>query len=158
MRWVFFPSERHAWTSEEQAVAAHLNAVRGPSDTLFTWDYMPGVYFTTEMKSPIRLLDAHYIFDSPYSHSKFGEEILSGLEQTPPTFLVDRVDNAAEEILRAGDPVYRKFREFIEYNYVWIHTADTFTVYRHQAQSKLPHPLLHRDRLGQGDILLSASA
>jgi hypothetical protein len=133
MRWVLFPADRHAWTSEEQALAAHLNAVRGPSDTLFTWDYMPAVYFTTEMKSPIRLLDAHYIFDSQYSHSRFGEEILRGLEQTPPTFLVDRANNAAEESLRAGDPVYRKFREFIEHNYVWIHTAGTFTVYRHQA-------------------------
>jgi hypothetical protein len=132
MRWVFFPSERHAWTSEEQAVAAHLNAVRGPSDTLFTWDYMPGVYFTTEMKSPIRLLDAHYIFDSQYSHSRFGEEILRGLEQTPPTFIVDRGGNATEESLRAGDPVYRKFRESIEHNYIWIHTAGTLTVYRRQ--------------------------
>jgi hypothetical protein len=113
-------------------VATHLNGVRGPSDTLFTWDYMPVVYFTTEMKSPIRLLDAHYIFDSQYSHSKFGEEILRGLEQTPPTFLVDRKDNASEESLSAGNPVYRKFREFIQRNYVWCHTAGTITVYRHQ--------------------------
>jgi hypothetical protein len=132
MRWVLFPSERHAWTSDEKAVATHLNAVRGPSDTLFTWDYMPVVYFTTEMKSPIRLLDAHYILDSQYSHSKFGEEILRGLEQTPPTFLVDREDNPTEESLSAVDPVYRKFREFIQHNYVWFHTAGTLTVYRHQ--------------------------
>jgi hypothetical protein len=139
MRWVLFPSERHAWTSEEKAVAAHLNAVRGPSDTLFTWDYMPVIYFITEMKSPIRLLDAHYILDSQYSHSKFGEEILRGLEQTPPTFLVDREDNATEESLSAGDPVYSKFREFIQRNYVWFHTAGTLTVYRHQpSPSKLP--------------------
>jgi hypothetical protein len=93
---------------------------------------MPVVYFTTEMKSPIRLLDAHYILHSQYSHSRFGEEILRGLEQTPPTFLVDRGDNATEESLRAGDPVYRKFREFIEHNYVWIHTAGSLAVYRHQ--------------------------
>lgn len=132
MRWVLFPAERHAWTSDEQAVATHLNTVRGPSDTLFTWDYMPTVYFTTEMKSPIRLLDAHYILDSQYSHSRFGEEILRGLEQTPPTFLVDGGDNATEESLTAGDPVYRKFREFIQHNYVRIHTAGILTVYRHQ--------------------------
>jgi Dolichyl-phosphate-mannose-protein mannosyltransferase len=132
MRWVLFPSERHAWTSDEKAVATHLNTVSGPSDTLFTWDYMPVVYFTTEMKSPIRLLDAHYIFDSQYSHSRFGEEILTGLEQTPPTFLVDRGDNATEDSLTAADPVYRKFRQFIQHNYVWIHTAGTLTVYRHQ--------------------------
>ena len=131
MRWVLFPSERHAWTNDEKVVATHLNAVRGPYDTLFTWDYMPALYFATEMKSPIRLLDAHYIFDSQYSHLKFGEEILRGLEQTPPTFLVDRDDNTAEESLSAADSVYRKFREFIQRNYVRFHTAGTLTVYRH---------------------------
>ena len=132
MRWVLFPSERHAWTSDEKAVATYLNAVRGPSDTLFTWDYMPIVYFTTEMKSPVRVLHANYILHSQYSHSKFGEEILRGLKQTPPTFLVDRVDNATGKSLTADDPVYTKFREFIQHNYVCIHTAGTFTVYRHQ--------------------------
>jgi Dolichyl-phosphate-mannose-protein mannosyltransferase len=132
MRWVLFPSERHVWTSDEKAVATYLNAVRGPSDTLFTWDYMPIVYFTTEMKSPVRLLHAHYILHSQYSHSKFGEEILRGLQQTPPTFLVENMDNAIGESLTTGDSVYRKFREFIQHNYVWIHTAGTLTVYRHE--------------------------
>jgi hypothetical protein len=131
-RWVVFPSERHAWTGDEKAVATHLNAVRGRSDTLFTWDYLPSIYFTTEMKSPIRLLHAQYIFDSQYSHSKFGEEILRGLELAPPTFLVDREENATEGSLSAGDPVYREFREFIQHNYVWFHTAGRLTVYRHQ--------------------------
>jgi hypothetical protein len=97
---------------------------------------MPGVYFTTEMNSPTRLLDAHYIFDSAHSHRKFGEEILRGLEQAPPTFLVDGWNSPAEESLRAGDPVYRKFREILEHNYVWIYTAVRYMVYRHQPPGK----------------------
>jgi hypothetical protein len=123
-----------------------LNAVRGPSDTVFTWNYMPVIYFITEMKSPIRLLDASYIFNSQYSHSKFGGEILRGLEQSPPTFLVDSEDNVTEESLSAGDPVYRKFREFIERNYIWFHTAGRLSVYRHQPseqtsrQREVRHP------------------
>jgi hypothetical protein len=39
-RWVLFPSEHHAWAKSWEAVATHLNTIRGPSDTLFTWDYM----------------------------------------------------------------------------------------------------------------------
>jgi hypothetical protein len=135
-RWVLFPNERHAWAKDWEAVATHLNTICSPSDTLFTWDYMPGVYFTTDMKSPTRLLDAHYIFDSAYSHRRFGEEILRGLQQAPLTFIVDGWNNADKESLRAGDPVYRKFREFIEHNYVWIYTSGRFRVYRHQAPGK----------------------
>jgi len=81
-------------------------------------------------------LGAHYIFDSAHSHRRFGEEILRGLEQTPPTFLVDGWNNAAKERLRAGDPLYGKFRELIEHHYVWIYTAGKFRVYRHQAPGK----------------------
>jgi hypothetical protein len=135
-QWVLFPSERHAWAKDWAAVATHLNAVRAPADTLFTWDYMPGVYFTTEMNTPTRLLDAHYIFDSAHSHRRFGKEILRGLEQTPPTFLVDGWNNAAEERLRAGDPLYGKFRDLIDHHYIWIYTAGKFRVYRHQTPGK----------------------
>jgi hypothetical protein len=135
-QWVRFPSERHAWAKDWEAVATHLNAVRAPVDTLFTWDYMPGVYFMTEMNTPTRLLDAHYIFDSAHSHRRFGKEILRGLEQTPPTFLVDGWNKAAEERLRAGDPLYGKFRELIDHHYIWIYTAGKFRVYRHQAPGK----------------------
>ena len=119
-----------------QEVAAFLNTIRSPSDTLFTWDYLPSIYFATEMKSPTRLLDAHYIFDSAHSHQKFREEILRGLEQALPTFLVDGWNNAAKERLGAGDPLYRKFRELIEHHYVWIYTAGNFRVYRHQTAGK----------------------
>lgn len=130
MRWILFPAA--PCLDKRRESGCHSFECGSWPHTLFTWDYMPVVYFTTEMKSPIRLLDAHYILHSQYSHSRFGEEILRGLEQTPPTFLVDRGDNATEESLRAGDPVYRKFREFIEHNYVWIHTAGSLAVYRHQ--------------------------
>jgi hypothetical protein len=135
-QWILLPSERHAWAKDWEAVVTHLNAIRGPSDTLFTWDYMPGVYFTTEMNTPTRLLDAHYIFDSAHSHRKFGEELLRGLEQ-PPTFLVDGWNNPAKERFRAGDPVYRKFREVLEQNYVWLYTVRRFRVYRHQTHAKV---------------------
>ena len=129
-------SSAHRAVVPGQEVAAFLNTIRSPSDTLFTWDYLPSIYFATEMKSPTRLLDAHYIFDSAHSHQKFREEILRGLEQALPTFLVDGWNNAAKERLGAGDPLYRKFRELIEHHYVWIYTAGDFRVYRHQTAGK----------------------
>jgi hypothetical protein len=44
---------------------------------------------------------------------------------------------AGGERLGVGDPVYGKFREFLEHNYVEISTADTLRVYRHQTHGKV---------------------
>jgi hypothetical protein len=137
MQWGFFANQRYDGANDWEAVAAHLNALHDPSDTLFTWDYMPGVYFATGMHSPVRLLSAHRIFDSVYSHWKFGEEVSRRIEQAPPTFLVDGWNNAAMESLRAGDPLYRRFREFIERHYVSIYTVGRFRVYKYWGSRKV---------------------
>ena len=95
---------------------------------------MQDLRYATKIKSALRLLDAHYIFDSPYAERRFGEEIFRCLDRTPPTFIVDRADNTTEENLNAGGSAYRRFREFIQDNYVWIHTAGTLIVYRHKTR------------------------
>jgi Dolichyl-phosphate-mannose-protein mannosyltransferase len=136
LSWARGSSERPAVKSRE-AVATHLNAIRSPSDTLFTWDYLPRIYFATEMKSPMRLLDAQHIFDSAQAHRRFGEEIVRGLNRTPPTFMVEGWRRADREHLGIGDPVYRKFQEFLETNYVRIYTFDNLRLYRHQTRSKV---------------------
>jgi hypothetical protein len=134
--WARGSSERPAVKSRE-VIATHVNTIRSPSDTLFTWDYLPRIYFMTEMKSPTRLLDAHYIFDSAQAHGRFAEEITRGLNRVPPTFIVDGWRRADRARLGAGDPVYRKFQEFLETDYVLIYTVDDLRLYRHQTRPKV---------------------
>jgi hypothetical protein len=136
MRSVLSASE-HPALEPWEAVSAHLNTIRSPSDTLFMWDYLPRIYFATEMKSPTRLLDAHYIFDSAESRRKFGEEIMQGLKRAPPTFIIDGWRTASRERRLAGNPMYRRFREFLEDNYGSIYTADHLRLYKYQSYSEL---------------------
>jgi hypothetical protein len=119
-----------------KVVASHLNTIRSPNGSLFTWDYLPGIYLIAEMKSPTRQLDAHYIFDSAESHKAYGEEILQELSRTLPTFIVDanikmiKQSRISAEVLRTSDPVYRKFRQFLEDQYILVYTCENLRVYR----------------------------
>jgi hypothetical protein len=113
-----------------EAVVDRLNAIRGPADTLFTWDYMPLIYVATDMKTPIRLMDAHNIFDSSEAHRKFGGKIMEGLRRTAPTFVVDGWDNARRERLGSSDPIYKDFRDFLATRYVLVYDVDNLKVYK----------------------------
>jgi len=123
-----------------QEVATQLNAIRTLNDSLFTWDYLPGIYLMTEMKSPTHQLDAHYIFDSAESH-RYGEEILRDLRRALPTFIVDattkmvKQSRTSADILAASDPVYRNFRQFLEDQYTLIYTHENLRVYRNRVHS-----------------------
>jgi hypothetical protein len=121
----------------QETIATYLNTIRGPSETLFTWDYLPRTYLMTEMKSPTRLLDAHYIFDSDEAHKRFAEEIIGGLKQAPPTFIVDGWRRAHRERLGIGDAVYGEFQEFLQTNYSLIYSAQNLKLYRHQTRAKI---------------------
>lgn len=116
-----------------QAVASHLNKILNPSDTLFTWDYLPEIYLSTEAKNSTQQLDFHYISDSPKSYLKNGNQTLRELSHTPPTFIVDgpAIWREADTVIRwSGDPVYIEFRKFLESQYVLIYAADNLSLYR----------------------------
>jgi len=121
----------------QETIATYLNTIRNPSETLFTWDYLPRTYLLTAMKSPMRLLDAHYIFDSDQAHKRFAEEIIGGLKQTPPTFIVDGWRRADRERRGMGDAVYGEFQEFLKTHYSLIYTAENLKLYSHQSRPKI---------------------
>jgi Dolichyl-phosphate-mannose-protein mannosyltransferase len=102
-----------------QSVADYLNGVRSPGDTLFTWNYLPLVYFETGMQAPTRFLDAHYLYDFKHSYDTYGEELLQELRKAPPTFIVDGTNRLSP--LRwdrtAQDRIYQRFRDFVREGY-----------------------------------------
>jgi len=123
--------------SPAELVAARLQAIRHPSDTLFTWDYLPVIYLATEMRSPTRLLDAHYLYDFPGAYQRYGEELLRTLRGTPPTFIVGGWSTGCfsatvDEQHEAGDPVYRQYRAFLADHYELVYTAENLQLYQHR--------------------------
>ena len=104
-------------------VATYLNAVRNPEDTLFIWGYLPGIYVVTGMKSPLRLLDTAHLRD--FSPNKLEEEIFGGLEQAPPTFIVEQVRDEAN-----GAPTYERLRQLLREGYTLLPSGEQFRVYR----------------------------
>jgi len=119
-------------------IASQLNALREPSDTLFVWDYLPGIYLATEMRSPTRQLFAFRIFHSPEFHRRFGEEIMRELRTCPPTFVVDGTTDQDMPALAARDSVYREFREFVEKHYTPVDTVEGLNLYRSFTGCRLP--------------------
>jgi hypothetical protein len=119
-------------------IADKLNALREPSDTLFVWDYLPGIYLATEMRSPTRQLFAFRIFHSPEFHRRFGEEIMHELKTSPPTYVVDGTTDQDMPALVAHDSVYREFREFVEKHYTPVDTVEGLKLYRSPTGCRLP--------------------
>jgi len=135
MHSLLFPGE-HLVVRPTELVATHLNTIRCPHDTLFSWDFLPRIFFVTDMKSPTRLLDAHYIFDSAESRRRFAEQTLREIRHAPPTFIVDGSDRTASALpFMTMDQVYKKFREFLDDRYVLIYTAGSLRVYRSLEES-----------------------
>jgi hypothetical protein len=119
-------------------MADQLNARRGPADTLFVWDYLPGIYWVTGMRSPTRQLFAFRIFHSAEFHRRFGEEILRELRASPPTFIVDGTSNQGMPSLAAQDSVYREFRAFVEGKYTRAEVIEDLKLYRLSPATERP--------------------
>ncbi len=115
-------------------VASYLNSIRGPSDTLLIWNYLPGIYLTTEMKSASRQLFVLHFLDYPEAYEGFGEEILRNVKRAPPRFIVAPREEADFRTIR--ESIYReKFVEMLKNQYLVIYTADKLNVYEYRGSS-----------------------
>jgi Dolichyl-phosphate-mannose-protein mannosyltransferase len=127
------PPPVRAW----KMIAEELNTIRSPSDTLFIWDYLPGIYFLTGMESPTPQLFAFRIFHSPRSHRRFGDEIIRDLSDSPPTFIVDGTsDSEGPELIRE-DSVYRAFRHLVDSDYTQVFQAENLKLYKRRAKTAI---------------------
>ncbi len=57
-------------------------------DTLFVWNYMPGIYFRTGMKSPTALICADRLIAVRSARQRYGAMLLSDLSTKRPRFIV----------------------------------------------------------------------
>lgn len=111
-----------------ETVASALSGVREPGDTLFTWNYWPGIYFATNMRSPTRFLSAHYLGKSPQPNDVIGVEILSDLARNRPSFVIE--DNAKHWNFARQTGQYREFQRLLEGSYELIFRSSLFHIFR----------------------------
>jgi hypothetical protein len=113
-----------------EKMAKSINERRSAWDTLFVWDYLPGIYFATGMRSPTKQLFAFRIFQSPAFHEKFGEEIIHELNAEPPTFIVDATADSEIAALRQKDSVYNRFRQLVDGDYLLVDRVEGLKLYK----------------------------
>lgn len=130
-RWILIPAERPGYGAWQQ-VAEHLDRVRAPEDTLFTWDYFPGIYLQTGMTSASRQMDSRHIYTSQPAYVTNGAEIIREIRTHAPTFVVDGVqeDRGSMPAFVGDDPVLMEFQAFIKKEYVEIYRAGNLTLYK----------------------------
>jgi hypothetical protein len=63
-----------------------------PGDRLLTWEYVPGIGQSTNLRPATVVASAHYLYDSPYAVSKFFDRLRTDLERDPPEFLVVKAE------------------------------------------------------------------
>jgi hypothetical protein len=113
---------RHAYSITE-----YLNNNKEKDTKLFTWNYLPRVYFETGLMSPHKLTSSLNLRDSPYMRRAFTENLLSTLEYESPTFIID----GNGELPGTGlEPAYKRFRELIDKKYELVKVEGRFRLYR----------------------------
>ncbi len=110
-----------------ETAANLLAGIREPGDTLFTWDYRPGIYLATGMRSPTRFLSAHYLGKAPRADNVIGDEILSDLARDKPSFVIE--DNDDEPRYGGQTGHYGQFQEFLEGSYELIIENSLFRIF-----------------------------
>jgi hypothetical protein len=88
----FYQVVRHrgVWARPDalRQVSQRLARSRREGETLFTWNFLPEIFWITGMRSPVYVLDAHYRRDSPASKRLFAETILPEVQRNPPTYVL----------------------------------------------------------------------
>ena len=114
------PPFTYAW----RAVTDQVLARRTQGDTLFTWEYLPAIYFHTRMESPSRNLDARHLDVWPEKvneaqSNKIWLELWPGIVENPPRFVVDKVKSPQQ--IQEGGSFYKQFRDFVDSHYTLIY-------------------------------------
>jgi hypothetical protein len=128
VRYYKLNNYRKVNNSRWKKVSDKLNMLRKSGDALFVWDYLPGIFFETEMDSPIEQMHAHHIEDSPSSFKYIGQKILNGLREALPTFIVEGEKDTNNK--KTTNLVYKKFMEFVEKHYTLIDSVQNLRIYK----------------------------
>ena len=100
-------------------IQTYIRTIKNEKDTLFSIQYIPWIFTTLNMKSPIYVLDADYRKQfTGVLRRRFGQDVLQLLEVNPPVFIADNTDEP--KAVGEKDPFYKEFTQFIHNRYEFV--------------------------------------
>jgi hypothetical protein len=112
-------------------VARQLQQIASPSSSLLVWGYEPWLFSSTHLRSALRYPTTQYIYDSPRSYAAIGNDVLKGMQATPPDFVVVTPSVYWQPWLHESDPVQDGFKVILANSYVAVWKEYSFTIYKH---------------------------
>jgi 4-amino-4-deoxy-L-arabinose transferase-like glycosyltransferase len=121
-----------AWNHWQEKTGRCIAEKTAPDDTIYVWDYVPGVYWFADRRAPTR----HFMYfnvalEQPSDHGRWhGEltpdvrraraELLAQLHADPPTFIVTIREQPPDEFRhhrKSPAPVFDELATFLESRY-----------------------------------------
>ena len=107
--------------AQVQEVAAFVDRNRGANDTLFSWGYHPWLFQMLDIKSPVYVLDLWNRKQFAGSTQRqFVNDVLTQLQSTPPTFIVDSSSVDDPEADKRGNPYYQALTHLMDGQYDFL--------------------------------------
>ena len=120
-------------------MAARLRAEGRPGDTLFVWDYLPGIYFQSGLSNADLFLDASYRIDYKGAEDRFGFALLQRLKARPPTFFVRAEGPDAPPLAAIPGPEDRALiadvDAWLNRDFVKVAATGSLKLYRHKTDN-----------------------
>jgi hypothetical protein len=120
---------RHRDTPVDET-ARELKLIAKPSDTLLVWGYEPWLFSSTHLRSALRYPTTQYMYDSPYQYPRVGKEILTGMQTSPPDWVVVAPGEYTPAWLTQPDRMESAFMSNLHAHYALAWQQDGFTIYK----------------------------
>jgi hypothetical protein len=103
-------------------VVKYLETVRQEGDTLFTWDYLPALYYNTDMNHVTRHLDARH----RDIRESIANEVMSSLERYKPTYIIEKQHKSPQY---SESPIEDRYKTLISNEYTLVNSISKLNIY-----------------------------
>ena len=104
-------------------VTKYLKTIQQDGDTLFTWDYLPALYFQTNMGRVTKYLDNRFAD----LRKSIGNEVLDAIVQNKPTYIIERSRVYGKPF--EDEDIYSRYKAFLADKYVLTYAANSVRIY-----------------------------
>ncbi len=126
-------------------VIHYLEKNAKPSDGVFLWGYNCSIYYFSGHQAPTRFVST-FGFVSPWCPPSFREELVRGLRNAQPRFIIvsrrDALPNISYVNLDSENylKIFPKLNFFITDNYKPVADFDSFVIYRRESPFSRTEP------------------